>query len=125
MVGTAAESMAGAPPRPAMAWPRRRAAWAPARKTVAERPAEPVPLAIRNAPTALMKDLGYSGGYVYAHDTETGVGGLGCLPESLAGERFYQPKEEGFEEELKRRLERFRKLRDRARKGSGEADPGG
>jgi putative ATPase len=88
-----------------------------ARRTVEERPADPVPKVIRNAPTRLMEELGYGEGYVYAHDTEEGVGGLDCLPESLAGERFYTPKGAGFEEELRRRLERFRKLRSAARRG--------
>jgi len=82
-----------------------------ARRTVEERPADPVPLAIRNAPTGLMKELGYGAGYVYAPHTEEGVGGLDCLPESLQGTRFYEPKGEGAEAELRARLERFRALR--------------
>jgi len=82
-----------------------------ARKTVQERPADPVPKALRNAPTRLMRDEGYGAGYVYAHDTQEGVGGLECLPESLSGSRFYEPKGEGFEQELAQRLERFRQLR--------------
>jgi putative ATPase len=92
-----------------------------ARKTVEERPADPVPLAIRNAPTRLMGDLGYGQGYVYAHDTEEGVGGLDCLPEVLAGLRLYEPPGSGFEAELAVRLERYRELRARAReKRQGE-----
>ncbi|MEM7482603.1 MAG: replication-associated recombination protein A [Acidobacteriota bacterium] len=86
-----------------------------ARRTVRERPADPVPMAIRNAPTGLMKDLGYGEGYVYAPDTELGVGGIDCLPESLQGSRFYRPSGEGFEARLGERLKRFRELRDRAR----------
>ena len=82
---------------------------------MAERPAEPVPKVIRNAPTGLMKDLGYGSGYVYAHDTEEGVGGLDCLPDSLVGSRFYEPRESGFERELGERLERFSELRAQAR----------
>ncbi|MCZ6506949.1 MAG: replication-associated recombination protein A [Acidobacteria bacterium] len=89
-------------------------AYGAARRAVAERPAEPVPKALRNAPTKLMRDLDYGKGYVYAHDTEEGVGGLDCLPDALAGERFYTPKGEGFEAELSQRLERFRQLRSRA-----------
>jgi putative ATPase len=54
-----------------------------ARRAIAERPAEPVPLAIRNAPTRLMKGLGYGRDYVYAPETAEGVGGLECLPESV------------------------------------------
>jgi putative ATPase len=89
-----------------------------ARRTVEERPADPVPMAIRNAPTKLMKGLGYGAGYVYAHDTEEGTAGLDCLPEALSGSEFYEPKGEGFEAELKERRERIRELRERAqRKG--------
>jgi putative ATPase len=86
-----------------------------ARRTVEERPADPVPKAIRNAPTRLMKDLGYGSGYVYAPHTEEGVGGIDCLPEALQGTRFYEPKGEGFEGKLKERLERFRALREDVR----------
>ncbi len=91
-------------------------AYGSARRTVEERPADPVPMSIRNAPTRLMKDLGYGRDYVYAHDTDTGVGGLDCLPESLQGERFYRPGEHGFEVELAERLERFERLRERTRR---------
>jgi putative ATPase len=90
-----------------------------ARRTVEERPADPVPMAIRNAPTRLMKEIGYGTGYVYAPHTEEGVGGLDCLPESLQGTRFYEPKGEGFEAKLKERLERYRGLRDEVRKKKG------
>jgi putative ATPase len=87
-----------------------------ARRTVEERPADPVPMAIRNAPTRLMKDVGYGAGYVYAPHTEEGVGGIDCLPESLQGTRFYEPKGEGFEGELRARLERARALREEVKK---------
>jgi len=83
-----------------------------ARRTVEERPADPVPLAIRNAPTRLMKEVGYGAGYIYAPHTEEGVGGLDCLPESLQGARFYEPKGEGFEKDLKARLDQYRALRE-------------
>jgi len=92
-------------------------AWGAARAAAADTPAAPVPMAIRNAPTRLLENLGYGKGYVYAPDTEDGVGGLECLPEPLSGTRFYRPRGEGFEEELGRRLERFRELRERARRG--------
>ncbi len=91
-------------------------------RTVQERPADPVPLAIRNAPTSLMKNLGYGAGYVYAPATEEGVGGLDCLPDSLNGTRFYEPKGQGFEEALKTRLERYRALREAARQGRRGTD---
>jgi putative ATPase len=89
-----------------------------ARRTVEERPAEPVPAVLRNAPTGLMRELGYGEGYVYAHDTEEGVGGLECLPEGLRGRRFYRPRDSGHETEMGRRLERFRELRRRAQRKS-------
>ena len=86
-----------------------------AKKTVAERPADPVPMVIRNAPTRLMKDTGYGNGYVYAHDTEEGVGGLDCLPDALQGTRFYQPTARGIEKRIRERLEEIRRSRERAR----------
>jgi putative ATPase len=90
-------------------------AYGDARRTVEQRPADPVPLAIRNAPTRLMKDIGYGRGHVYAHQTEAGMGGMDCLPELLSGSRFFRPGSSGFEVELGQRLERFRSLRARLR----------
>ena len=58
---------------------------------------EPVPLVIRNAPTALMKEAGYGKGYIYAHDTKEKIVAMDCLPDSLKGRRYYHPTEEGFE----------------------------
>ena len=60
---------------------------------------------LRNAPTRLMKDLGYGKDYVYAHDTSDGVAAMSCLPESLAGQNFYRPGRRGFEAELAERME--------------------
>ncbi|MEM7356152.1 MAG: replication-associated recombination protein A, partial [Acidobacteriota bacterium] len=91
------------------------AAFKAVRKTIAERPADPVPKVIRNAPTRLMKDIGYGDGYVYAHDTAEGVGGLDCLPEALQGTRFYQPSAQGIEKRIRERLEELRRLRQRAK----------
>jgi putative ATPase len=71
----------------------------------------PVPLHIRNAPTRLMKDLGYGRGYEYAHDLEEQTAAMECLPEALAGRRFYEPKEAGAEAAIKARLERMRAAR--------------
>src|SRR5205814_1397335 len=71
----------------------------------------PVPLHIRNAPTGLMKDLGYGRGYEYAHDHEEQTAAMECLPESLAGRRFYEPKDIGFEKEIRERLKKMRKAR--------------
>ena len=71
----------------------------------------PVPLHIRNAPTRLMKDLGYGRGYQYAHDFEDQTTAMNCLPEAIADRRFYEPKDVGAEGEMKARLERMRKAR--------------
>ena len=90
-------------------------AYGQARRTIEERPADPVPKSIRNAPTALMKGLGYGKGYVYAHETEEGTGGLDCLPDSLQGTRFYEPQGKGLEAELKERLEKVRAVREEVR----------
>jgi len=86
------------------------------RRVIQERPADPVPKVIRNAPTRLMKDEGYGEGYVYAHDTEEGVGGIDCLPEGLRGERFFQPTDRGFEGRLRERLEEIRRLKEKVRR---------
>ncbi len=82
---------------------------------MAEHPAEPVPLAIRNAPTPLMSELGYGREYVYAPDTEAGMGGLECLPDAVRGQRFYHPTDHGFEAELRRRSEQLDALRAKLR----------
>ena len=73
--------------------------------------AEPVPLWIRNAPTGLMRDLGYGKGYAYAHDEAEGVAGMECLPEGLAGRRYYRPTDRGHEGDLGSRLEAARLIR--------------
>jgi putative ATPase len=72
---------------------------------------EPVPLHIRNAPTRLMKGLGYGKGYKYAHDEEGKVAEMDCLPESLAGREYIQPQEIGEEAEIKRRLDKAKSKR--------------
>ena len=79
-----------------------------AKKDAAERMAEPVPLQIRNAETALMKELEYGKGYLYAHDTEERLTAMDCLPESLLGRRSYLPGEQGSEARAKQRLEAIR-----------------
>ena len=76
-----------------------------AAKDVREAPAEPVPLQIRNAPTDLMKQLDYGKGYQYAHDTEEKLTKMQCLPDSLAGKRYYFPTNQGAEERISERLE--------------------
>ena len=92
-------------------------AYGQAAKDALETRAEPVPLWIRNAPTRLMKDLGYGHGYRYAHDEAEGVSGMDCLPERLAGRRFYHPTERGEESGVAARLEAARLVRDRKKRG--------
>lgn len=87
-----------------------------ARRTIEERPADPVPQVIRNAVTRLMREVGYGKGYVYAPDTEEGMGGIDCLPEALQGTRFYDPRGAGFETELRARRQQLDALRSKLRK---------
>ena len=79
-----------------------------AKRDVRERPAEPVPLQIRNAVTGLMKELNYGKGYQYAHDTEEKLTSMQCLPESLRGREYYRPTEQGAEAAAKKRLEEIK-----------------
>ena len=73
--------------------------------------AEPVPLNLRNAPTALMKELDYGKGYKYAHHEKDAVTGMDCLPPSLSGRRYYRPSDRGYEKELSRRLLGWSKIK--------------
>ena len=75
--------------------------------------ADPVPLHIRNAPTRLMKNLGYGKGYQYAHNVEDKVADMDCLPDSLKGRQYYHGQEAGEETEVKRRLDEAAKKRRR------------
>ncbi|HXU89039.1 MAG TPA: replication-associated recombination protein A [Methylomirabilota bacterium] len=82
-----------------------------ARADVEAAPAEPVPLHIRNAPTGLMKDLGYGKGYQYAHDAPDARVDQEHLPESLRARHYYRPVERGLEADLARRLAEWRRWR--------------
>jgi putative ATPase len=70
----------------------------------------PPPLVIRNAPTRLMKDLGYGAGYRYAHDEDAGISDQAHLPEGLEGRRFYEPTDRGHEAEIARRMRAWEAL---------------
>ena len=70
----------------------------------------PVPLHIRNAPTRLMKELGYGKGYEYAHDSPEGLVDQDHLPEKLSGKRFYSPVNRGYEAVVKDRLDKWREI---------------
>jgi putative ATPase len=76
--------------------------------------AEPVPLHLRNAPTGLMKGLGYGQGYRYAHDFDNKVADMQCLPEGLRDRVYYHPTEEGVEKSIRQRIEEIRRIRSRA-----------
>ncbi len=73
--------------------------------------AEPVPLHLRNAPTGLMKGLGYGRDYQYAHDVEGKVANMQCLPENLQDRVYYRPTNEGIEKRIRERMEEIRNLR--------------
>ena len=86
-------------------------AYGKVKREVAQRPGLAVPMAIRNAPTELMKGVGYGEGYRYAHDEEGAVADLECLPEELADARFYQPTEYGWEKRIRERMAEIRQFR--------------
>ena len=77
--------------------------------------ADPVPLHLRNAPTKLMKHLGYGKDYQYAHDQPDAVADMDCLPDSLKGRTYYEPRERGFEKEIKRRLDGWKETKAKRR----------
>jgi putative ATPase len=91
-------------------------AWKDVLATIGEGVTDPVPMAIRNAVTGLMKAEGYGAGYDYAHDREGAVSGLECLPDRLRGKRFYRPTDRGLEGELAARIEAWRAARSRLKK---------
>ena len=89
-----------------------KAAYACARETGSLMP----PKNILNAPTKMMKNLGYNAGYIYDPDTATGFSGQNCFPESMGRKKFYEPVERGFEREIKKRLEYWDALREKMNK---------
>ena len=101
-------------------------AYANARRDVLEKGPLPVPAHIRNAPTALMKKMGYGAGYKYPHNFEGGYVAEEYLPDALRGAAYYTPSENGEERALKERLEKIRAARATAPKrpaNSGEGEP--
>lgn len=99
------------------------AAWAAAREAARATPAAQVPLHIRNAPTALMKELGYGAGYRYAHDVPEGYLPQDYLPDEVRGATFYEPGAHGFEREIEKRLAWWRSLADRVAQGEAGHTP--
>jgi putative ATPase len=88
-------------------------AYGDVQEDVQQTEADPVPLHLRNAPTGLMKNLGYGKDYQYAHNYEDKVTNMQCLPDSLAGRSWYQPTDQGFEQRLRTRLDEIRKFKSR------------
>jgi putative ATPase len=87
-------------------------AWNQVRQDIQDKPAEPVPLHLRNAPTGLMANQGYGKGYQYAHDAAEARVSQEHLPEALRGRVYYRPVNRGLEKELAARLEAWRKWRE-------------
>jgi putative ATPase len=83
-----------------------------ARATVQARPADPVPMQLRNASTKTMKAWGYGKGYQHAHQYAGALNLMDCLPEALLGTRFYEPKDAGVEKRIAERLAEIRKWRE-------------
>ena len=80
-------------------------------RDVEQTSADPVPLHLRNAPTFLMKGLGYGRGYQYAHDFEEKVADMQCLPDNLRGRVYYHPTSEGIEKRIRERLEEIKRVK--------------
>ena len=97
-------------PKSNAAYKAQKAAWKSARETGSL----PPPAAILNAPTKLMKDIGYGAGYAYDHDAQDGFSGADYWPEGMASQTYYQPVERGFEREIAKRIDWWeRKRRER------------
>ena len=80
----------------------------------------PPPKHILNAPTSLMKNIGYAEGYAYDHDAEDGFSGQNYFPDGMNREQFYKPVERGFERDIQKRLDYWAKLRTRRTQEQGE-----
>jgi len=96
-------------------------AYGDVQQDVEQTSADPVPLHLRNAPTRLMKGLGYGKGYQYAHDLESKVADMECLPDNLRGRVYYQPTAEGIEKRIRERMEEIKRQRLRGRTGESSA----
>ena len=94
-------------------------AWIKARKAAKEFYSLTPPAHILNAPTRLMKEIGYGKGYVYDHDTPEGFSGQNYFPDAMPRQRFYNPPERGFEREILRRLQYWDRLRAEKQKNRG------
>ena len=99
----------GTAPKSVGNYKAQKAAYAVARETGSLMP----PKNILNAPTKMMKNLGYNAGYIYDPDTANGFSGQNCFPETLGRQKFYHPVERGFEREIKKRLDYWESLRQK------------
>ncbi|MEZ5709245.1 MAG: replication-associated recombination protein A [Blastomonas sp.] len=95
-------------PKSNAAYKAQKAAWASARETGSLMP----PMNIVNAPTRLMKDLGYGKGYAYDHDADQGFSGANYWPDGMAPQEYYQPVERGFERQVRERIAWWQKMRE-------------
>jgi putative ATPase len=95
-------------------------AYGEVQQDVEQTAADSVPLHLRNAPTSLMKGMGYGKGYQYAHDLETKVADMQCLPDNLRDRVYYRPTSEGIEKRIRERMDAIQRQRSRA--GDGKAD---
>jgi putative ATPase len=93
-------------------------AYAEVQQDVERTAAESVPLHLRNAPTGLMKGLGYGQGYQYAHDVEGKIADMQCLPDNLQDRTYYHPTNEGVEKRIRERMEEIKRKRSKAGKAS-------
>jgi putative ATPase len=91
-------------------------AYAEVQQDVEATAAESVPLHLRNAPTGLMKGLGYGQGYQYAHDVEGKIADMQCLPDNLRDRTYYHPTNEGVEKRIRERMEEIKRRRSQAGK---------
>jgi len=99
------------------------AAFGRAGEAARDHPAEPVPLHVRNAPTGLMRELGYGEGYRYAHDAPEGYLPQEYLPPALRGARWYEPTEFGYEKTVRERMEWWEGIKRRAgEEGTGKGE---
>ena len=90
-------------------------AWGRVKRAIQGGATDPVPMALRNAPTGLMKHEGYGEGYRYAHDEQDAVTTMDCLPDRLRGQRFYDPTSRGYERTLSERLQHWLEERRKRR----------
>jgi putative ATPase len=97
-------------------------AYAEVQQDVEATAAESVPLHLRNAPTGLMKGLGYGQGYQYAHDVEGKIADMQCLPDNLRDRTYYHPTSEGVEKRIRERMEDIKRRRSQANKPDSAED---